>query len=772
MTGRERWKPLINRHTTTQDILLTWTLGIGRTSPLIFALALFLSGLGCTVVFPSSAFAQNANTQDALPLPYLDERLSPDARAADLLARLTIEEKISLLQYKQPAIPRLGLRAYTWWNEALHGVARNGFATVFPQAIGMAATWDPALVRLQGEAVATEARVKYDKALNDKGLTDTYEGLTFWSPNINIFRDPRWGRGQETYGEDPFLTSLIGAAYVGGLQGDDPVYLRSAATAKHFAVHSGPEHSRHSFDAAAPARDFRETYLPAFEHLVRTARVEAVMCAYNSIGGEPCCAKPGLLTGILRNEWGFRGHVVSDCWAISDMVDGHKTYPSETEAAAASLNAGCDLSCGPEMASITEGLRRGLVADGTLDSAVFRLLLTRVKLGMFSDPAVRPWFRTNPSVLCSSANDNLAGRVAAEGMVLLRNERRLLPLRPGMKSLGIAGAIAADTLALLGNYNGTPLKPVTFLDGIRSAAAPGTRVSYTPGYVLPWDTTWSDERSAELTRRALADLEGVDTVVVVAGISAALEGEEGDTRNKIGGFFKGDRTTLGLPPDQSRLIRELRSAGKTIVLVVTSGSAVSLAGEIPLSGAIVEAWYPGQRGGWALASILFGRVNPSGRMPVTVYRSVDDLPPFEEYAMEGRTYRYFRGEPLYPFGYGLSYTTFACDSLVVSTPEASPGDTVRLSVRVTNTGPLDGREVVQAYVEKPGDDRTIRSLCAFDKVLVRTGESVVVRLAVPPEALRSYDPGTDRLQVHTGRYRIGVGRSSGEVLQTGEFFVH
>jgi beta-glucosidase len=727
--------------------------------------AYFLAGAGATT----------ATAQDAGPLPYLDERLSPERRASDLLARLSTDEKISLLQYKQPAIPRLGMRAYTWWNEALHGVARNGYATVFPQAIGMAASWDTGLIRRQGDAVAAEGRVKYDKALTDKGFTDTYEGLTFWSPNINIFRDPRWGRGQETYGEDPFLTSMIGGAYVEGLQGDDPVYLKTAATAKHFAVHSGPEHSRHSFDADAPARDLRETYLPAFEHLVRSARVEGVMCAYNSIGEEPCCAKPGLLTGILRDEWNFRGHVVSDCWAISDMVDGHKTYPSETEAAAASLNAGCDLSCGPEMSSIGDALRRGLVAGGALDSAVFRLLLTRVKLGMFSDPSVRSWFRTDTAALCSPANDSLAASVAAGGMVLLRNEKGLLPLPGSMGKLGIAGAIASDTLVLLGNYNGTPVRPVTLLEGIRAAAGRGTLVKFTPGYLLPWDTAWNDERSADLTGRALRDLDGFDTVVVVAGISAALEGEDGDTRNKVGGFFHGDRTTLGLPTDQSRLIRELRSAGKTVVLAVTSGCAVSLADESPMTGAVVQCWYPGQRGGDALGSILFGRVDPSGRLPVTVYRSVDDLPPIEEYSMEGRTYRYFRGEPLYPFGYGLSYTTFTFDSLTVATPSASAADTIRLSVRVTNTGDRDGREVVQAYLRKPGDagdNGAVRSLCAFSKVFVRAGESVVVRLDVAPEQLRAYDPGTGRLGVAAGRYGIAVGRNCRDALLAGEFFVH
>jgi beta-glucosidase len=738
----------------------------GRARRIISAGALLIL---LPVLFPRTS---SVWSQVTAPAAFLDERLSPERRAADLLSRLTTDEKISLLQYKQPAIPRLGMRAYSWWNEALHGVARNGFATVFPQAIGMAATWDPGLIRLQGETVAAEARVKYDKALKIKGYTDTYEGLTFWSPNINIFRDPRWGRGQETYGEDPFLTSMIGAAYVGGLQGDDTVYLRTAATAKHFAVHSGPEHLRHSFDAAAPPRDFRETYLPAFEHLVKVARVEGVMCAYNSIGEEPCCSNRLLLSGILRDEWHFRGHVVSDCWAISDMVDGHKTYSSDTLAAAASLAAGCDLSCGPEMSSLAGALRRGIVTVGEIDSALLRLLATRVRLGMFSDPAARPWFTTDSALLCSPANDSLAARVAAEGMVLLRNEGGLLPLSAGPARLGIAGAIAADTLVLLGNYNGTPLLPVTFLDGIRGAAGPGARVTFTPGYVLPWDTAWSDERSAELTARALSDLAGTDTVIVLAGISAALEGEEGDTRSRIGGFDRGDRSAIGLPADQSRLVRELRNAGKTVVLVVASGSAISLVNEAPMAGAIVQAWYPGQRGGSALASILFGAVNPSGRMPVTVYRSEADLPAFEDYSMEGRTYRYFRGEPLYEFGFGLSYTTFDFDDLSIERRESAPGDTVHLSVRVTNRGKRGGREVVQAYVEKPGDDRTIRSLCSFANVFVPAGGSAVVRLSIAPEQLRSYDPAADTLRVLPGRYLIGVGRSSRDLPLLGEYFVH
>jgi beta-glucosidase len=717
-------------------------------------------------------FVLPLHAQDNAPPPYLDTTLAPEARALDLLARLTAEEKISLLQYQQPAIPRLGMRAYTWWNEALHGVARNGHATVFPQAIAMAATWDTELIRDEGAAVAEEARVKYNRALSQKGFTDTYEGLTFWSPNINIFRDPRWGRGQETYGEDPFLTASIGASYVRGLQGDDPVYLRTAATAKHFAVHSGPEHSRHSFDAAAPPRDFHETYLPAFEHLVTSARVEGVMCAYNAIGEEPCCANRGLLTGILRDRWKFRGHVVSDCWAISDMVEGHKTYSTEEEAAAASLNAGCDLSCGPEMATLAAALHDGLVGMAEIDSAAYRLLLTRVRLGMFNDPSDRPWFRTDSSLLGSPAHDTLAWRVAAEGMVLLRNEDGILPLRRGIGAIGVAGGIAGDTLVLLGNYNGTPVSPVTFLQGIREMADPATRVVYTPGYVRPWDATWSDDRSAALTARALVDLSGIDTVIVVAGISAALEGEDGDTRNGITGFDRGDRTSLDLPVDQKRLVRALHDAGKKIVLAVTSGSAISLTDEETLVDAVVEAWYPGQRGGSALASILFGAVNPSGRMPVTVYRGVADLPDFTNYSMDGRTYRYFHGEPLHEFGFGLSYTTFRYGDLRVGTGDLSAGDTLRASVRVTNTGGTGGCEVVQLYVNKPGDDRTNRSLCAFSKVYVPAGKSVDVGMSVPPEWLRSYDAAAGALRIRPGKFRLGAGPSSGDIRLETEFFVH
>ncbi|HLF15563.1 MAG TPA: glycoside hydrolase family 3 C-terminal domain-containing protein [Bacteroidota bacterium] len=710
--------------------------------------------------------------QDSPPPPYLDENLPPESRAAEILSRLTTEEKISLLQYKQPAIPRLGMTAYTWWNEALHGVARNGFATVFPQAIAMAASWNPELIRREGEAVATEARVKYDKALTDKGFTDTYEGLTFWSPNINIFRDPRWGRGQETYGEDPFLTATIGSAYVRGLQGDDPVYLKTAATAKHFAVHSGPEYSRHSFDAAAPARDFRETYLPAFEHLVRTARVEGVMCAYNSIGEEPCCANDGLLTGILRNEWKFRGHVVSDCWAISDMINGHKTYPGEKDAAAAALRAGCDLSCGPEMGAITDALREGLVAMSDIDSAVYRLILTRVKLGMFSDPSVRPWLRTDSSRLCSAEHDSLAALVATESMVLLRNAGGILPLPRAIGRIGVAGAIATDTLVLLGNYNGTPVSPSTFLRGIREILPPEADLIHTNGYIKPWDASWDDETSAHLTTLALSELSEIDTVIVIAGISAALEGEDGDTRDRIGGFHRGDRTTLDLPSDQKRLIRSLREAGKKIILVVASGSAISLADEAEMVDAIVQAWYPGQRGGTALARLLFGLASPSGRLPVTVYKSVDDLPDFENYSMEGRTYRYYGGDPLYAFGFGLSYTSFQYDDLHTAGGDVSAGDTVRLSVRVTNAGNVDSREVVQAYFNKPGDERTNRSLCAFAKVFIPAGQTVDVQLSVSPEHLRSFDESTDSMRIRPGRYRLGIGRSSGDIRLETDFSVH
>ncbi len=716
--------------------------------------------------------ASTLSAQDPSPTPYLDERLAPWDRATDLLSRLTTEEKISLLQYKQPAIARLGMHAYSWWNEALHGVARNGLATVFPQAIGMAATWDTALIRRQGDAVAAEARVKYDRALLEKGATDTYQGLTFWSPNINIFRDPRWGRGQETFGEDPFLTASIGAAYVRGLQGDDPVYLKTAATAKHFAVHSGPEHSRHSFDAAAPPRDLRETYLPAFEHLVKSARVEAVMCAYNSIDEQPCCANDSLLNGILRREWGFRGHVVSDCWAISDMVDGHKTHSSEKDAAVASLAAGCDLSCGPEMSAITVALQEGLVTMAAIDNAVHRLLVSRVRLGMFSDRSVRPWFNTNDRELNSPEHDSLALLVASGSMVLLRNEDGILPLPSGIGRIGIVGPIASDTLVLLGNYNGTPADPETFLRGITDHIAPGSEIVYTAGYAIPWDSAWKDGTSASLTTFAYTDLFGIDTVIVFAGISAALEGEDGDTRNRIGGFHRGDRTTLDLPSDQKRLIRALRDAGKKIILVVTSGGPISLTEEVDLVDAIVQAWYPGQRGGTALARLLFGLESPSGRLPVTVYRSVADLPEFENYSMEGRTYRYFRGEPLFAFGHGLSYASFRYEDLRVGPESVDPGDTVRLTVRVTNTSDLDGVEVVQAYVNKPADDRTNRSLCAYAMVFIPAGGSIDVEMAISPEQLRSFDQRAGVLVIRPGEYRLGVGRSSGDILIESHLSVH
>jgi len=670
--------------------------------------------------------------------------LSFEERIDDLIGRMTIEEKCSQLIYESPAIPRLGIPSYNWWNECLHGVARAGKATVFPQAIGLAATFNFGLVRKAAEAVSDEARVKY-RIASQAGNRGIYRGLTFWTPNINIFRDPRWGRGQETYGEDPWLTSRTGVSFVKGLQGEDPRYLKTAACAKHFAVHSGPEKLRHEFDAVVNPRDMAETYLPAFKALV-DAGVESVMGAYNRTNGEPCCGSETLLEKTLRQEWGFKGHVVSDCWAIRDFHEFHGAAEGPAEAAALALNRGCDLNCGCtyEQLWLQKALEKGLLTGETVDRSLRRLFMTRMKLGMFDPEEIQPWAGLPDAVLRCDAHRSLARQAAVESAVLLKNDG-VLPLGKRFRNILVCGPNAGDTKVLLGNYHGISPQLTTVLEGIAGTADESLTINYVPGCML--DTEPTVEKDWTLTEAKTADV-----IVAVCGLSPYLESEEGDS---LRSEYEGDRHTIDLPENQKTFIRNLAASGTPVVLVVTGGSAVALPEMHNLVSAVLYCWYPGEAGGDAVADILFGRENPSGRLPVTVPRSLEQLPPFEDYAMIGRTYRYMTEEPLYPFGFGLSYTRFGYSQGKLEWD----GRSGTASVTVTNLGGRAGMEPVQMYVSVPGagtEGYPFISLKGVDKVSLEPGESRRVTFPLGEAELAVADRA-GRFGTPSGTYRIFLG---------------
>ncbi len=837
---------------------------------------------------------------------YKDSSLPIKERVADLISRMTLEEKVSQMVFDAPAIERLGIPEYNWWNECLHGVARAGLATVYPQAIGLAATFDEQLLGRIAVAISDEARAKHHLALR-LGLHGIYAGLTYWAPNVNILRDPRWGRGQETFGEDPYLSARLGVVFVKGLQGDHPRYLKLVATPKHLAVHSGPESSRHHFDARTGERDLRETYLPAFEACVREGRAASVMGAYSRLNGEPCCASPTLLQRILRQEWGFDGYVVSDCGAIGDIYEHHKVVATAEEAAALAVVAGCDLNCGATYPALLDAVAQGLISEEAIDRAVARLFSARFRLGMFDPPQQVPYAQIPQQVIDSPQHRALALEAARKSIVLLKNEGGLLPLRKDLGAIAVIGPNADDLPGLLGNYAGTPAVAVTPLMGIRQEVSPTTRVYHAPGcawvdgvgplqaipqaslrpagragaglrgdyYDNPrlegepalsrvdplvdfcWiDTTplsgrWGDSFSvrwsgnlippssgvyrlgvnghntyklyldgelvvesdsihhpllktcelaleagrlysirldyvnrgldpqvqllwsppgADLTTQALDVAQKADAIVAVMGLSPRLEGEELPVQ--IDGFAAGDRTAIDLPEPQQQLLQRLHALGKPLVLVLLNGSAVAVTWAAEHVPAIVEAWYPGQAGGEALADVLFGDCNPSGRLPVTVYRSVDDLPPFEDYAMEGRTYRYFRGRPLFPFGHGLSYTTFAYDNLRLDPCRVPAGGQVVASVDVTNTGDRAGDEVVQLYIHHPGATvpRPIRELKGFARISLQPGQRRTVTFALDGRHLGYYDQSM-RYGVHPGTVEVLVGRSSQDLPLVARFEV-
>jgi beta-glucosidase len=845
-----------------------------------------------------------AGAQSPADLPFRDPDLPLEQRIDDLLGRLTLDEKVSLMVERAAPVDRLGIPRFPWWNEALHGVARTGRATVFPQAIGLAATWDSDLMLRVATAISDEARAMNNMWIA-RGKHNLYQGLVFWSPNINIVRDPRWGRGQETYGEDPFLTGAIGTAFVKGMQGSDPRYLKTVATAKHYAVHSGPEPLRHSFDVRVSETDLRETYLPAFRELVVSGKAESVMCSYNSVRGQPACGNDELLGQVLRKEWGFSGYVVSDCGAVIDISEGHKARRTAVEGAAMALLAGTDLECGAgswapgapdSFPALGDAVEQGLVKESDLDRALRRLFRAQMRLGVYDPPQRLPWAGyTYEGVVNSPKHQQLALEAAREAIVLLKNDAGTLPLKKDLGTIAVIGPNADDAEVLVGNYNGTPVAPVTVLAGIRAAAGPGTKVTFArggplasglpdlhavPGSALSTGTEgtpgltgayyrghfdgapvltrvdaavdfdwadrapdpsldddafsvrWTGQVTAPATGRytlgmrcatqcrvlvsnqpvaqgrsdhepvtitgalpmrkgvaypirlelehekydaiaqllwetpggrgdeaaeAVAAARAADAVVMVLGLSSRLEGEEMPV--KIEGFSGGDRTSLDLPKVQQRLMEEVVAAaqGKPVVLVLLSGSALSIGWADRKVAAIVEAWYPGQAAGTAVADVLFGNVSPAGRLPVTFYRSVDQLPPFDDYAMKGRTYRYFTGQPLYPFGHGLSYSRFEYAKLRVPA-RAKVGAPVAVSVEVKNAGGMAADEVVQLYVSDavPSGEVPRRALKAFERVSLEPGERRAVRFTLDDRALSRIGPGGKRI-VGPGRFTIAVG---------------
>jgi beta-glucosidase len=673
--------------------------------------------------------------------PYLNTSIPFSTRVSDLISRMTPEEKILQMVHSASGIPRLAVPEYNWWNEALHGVARAGFATVFPQAIGLAAIFDEDMMLRIGTVISDEARAKYHKAIKT-GNREQYCGLTFWSPNINIFRDPRWGRGQETYGEDPYLTSRMAVAFINGLQGHDKKYLKTAACAKHFAVHSGPDPDRMSFDAKVNPKDMRETYLPAFEACVKEANVESIMAAYNRVNGVPACASRELLVDILRNEWGFTGHVVSDCSAIENIYLSHKYSPTPEAAAAAAIKAGCDINCCLDKCEgsrlvLKKAFAGGLISEADMDASLKRLFMTRMKLGMFDTDSKVKYSKIPFDIVDSREHKSFAADVSRASIVLLKNDG-ILPLKKSrINSITVTGPNADDVEVLLGNYHGTPSKPVTPLKGLMKT---GLEVNCSRGCELTGD-------SKQGFVAAMEDAARSDVIVFCGGLSPKIEGEECDT----GGF---ERSDLGLPGVQADLLAELKKTGKPVILVLLSGSALSI--DPDKANAIIQAWYPGQSGGEAIADIIFGRYNPAGRLPVTVFKSSKDLPDFKDYSMENRTYKFFKGEPLYPFGYGLSYTSFAYSGLNIG--KVKRGAPVEVSVEVTNTGKHEGDEVVQIYLKDVEASCRVpkHQLAGFQRVSLKPGQKKLIEFIIKPEQFELVNDAGKKI-FEPGEFEVFVG---------------
>jgi beta-glucosidase len=683
-----------------------------------------------------------AHAQDR---PWLDSSLPNEARIQSLLDAMSVEEKMSQLLATSPGIERLGILPYDWWNEALHGVARSGRATVFPQTIGLAATFDDDLIFRMATAISDEARAKFNIA-QSIGNYGRYAGLTFWSPNINIFRDPRWGRGMETYGEDPFLTARMGTAFVKGVQGDNPAQLKAAACAKHYAVHSGPEALRHEFDAVISGKDLHETYLPAFEALVG-AGVECVMCAYNRVDGDPACGSDFLLKETLRGEWGFKGHVVSDCGAIVDFDQHHKVTEDVTHSAAWALKAGTDVNCGDAYKSLPQALAQDLITEEDIDTALRRLLNTKLKLGFF-DPETE-WDKSGEELVEAPAHVQLAREAAQKSIVLLKNKNGVLPLKKDIRRLFVVGPNASNGEVLLGNYYGLSSDTVTILDGLTGAVSVGTTIDYSYGQlpfhdnINPMDWVTGNARN-------------VDATIVVLGLSGLLEGEEGAA---LVSPTKGDRLDLNLPKGQIDFLRKLRGDhDKPLIVVLTGGSPITMPEVEELADAILFVWYPGQQGGKAVADVIFGDVSPSGRLPITFPASVDQLPPFDDYSMSGRTYKYMTEVPLYPFGYGLSYSRFEYGELKLSSNAIQAGEALDAEIEVRNAGEFPADEVVQVYqsIDAEHMNQPISTLVGFQRVSLAPGETRVVRFSIAPEQLQAVNDAGENQYVR-GAHTLQIG---------------
>ena len=702
---------------------------------------IFLIFLLSNLIIIKQSFAQEKPA-------YLDPAKDIESRVNDLISRLTLDEKVSQMVYESPAISRLNIPAYNWWNECLHGVARSGVATIYPQAIGLGATFDEHLIFSIATAISDEARAMYNASIK-KNYYLRYGGLTFWTPNINIFRDPRWGRGQETYGEDPFLTGTLGSILVKGLQGDNSKYLKVSACAKHFAVHSGPERLRHEFNAIASKKDMYETYLPAFKSLV-DAGVDAVMCAYNRTNNLPCCAHNYLLNDVLRGEWGFKGHIVSDCGALVDFYKGHKVTSNKVEAAALALKNGVNLNCGRVYPALIQAAKDGLVEEREIDNALAILLKTRFKLGLFDPGENNPYNLIPTDVINCEKHRKLAYEAAVKSVVMLKNNG-VLPLKNDLSQYYVTGPNATNIEVLIGNYYGVNDNLVTILEGLASRIEAGSQMHYKPGCLLdrdninPIDWTTNDAKAADVT-------------IAVLGISGLLEGEEGES---IASEHFGDRFDYNVPKNQIDFLKKLREGNDNpIITIVTGGSPMNLNEIHELSDAVLLVWYPGEEGGNAIADIIFGNVSPSGRLPVTFPKSLDQLPPYDDYSMEGRTYRYMNKEPMYPFGYGLTYGKFEYSGAKLSSENIKKGNSTELSIAVTNTGQMEAEEVVQLYITdlEASVKAPLFSLKGFKRVSLKPGETKTVKFTITSEML-SIINNEGKAILEEGNFKIHVGGS-------------
>ncbi|MCM2678365.1 glycoside hydrolase family 3 C-terminal domain-containing protein [Echinimonas agarilytica] len=692
--------------------------------------------IGAVTLITASTFAAEK--------PWNNEQLSFDARTDALISAMTLDEKISQLSDESPAIERLGVPKYNWWNEALHGVARNGKATIFPQVIGLAATFDPELSYQMADAISSEARAKYNIS-QAMGNREKYTGLTFWSPNINIFRDPRWGRGQETFGESPLLTSIMADAFVRGIQGDHSKYLKAAAAAKHFGVHSGPEALRHSFDAVPTQKDLYETYLPAFEYLITKSNVAGLMCAYNAVFGEPACSSEFLLTELLKKQWQFKGYVVSDCGALYDIHHGHKQVKTPEQAAAKALNGGVSLNCGfTYNASLKQAVEQGFASEQTIDERLKELYLIRFRLGFFDGAEANPYNAIPASVINSPEHLALAKEVATKSIVLLKNNNHVLPLDKNIKVPYVTGPFAASSDVLMANYYGISGNMVTILEGIANKVSQGSALNYRMG-ALPFNDNKNPKNWAPFVAKT------ADAVIAVVGISADMEGEEVDA---IASEHKGDRVDLKLPQNQINYVKQLAENKKgPLVLVVASGSPVALGELYDLADAVVQVWYPGEQGGNAVADVLFGDANPSGHLPLTFPHSVEQLPPYEDYRMQGRTYKFMEQEPLFPFGFGLSYAEFEYRDLKITQNDSS----YRVSFEVLNVSKRAGSDVAQLYLTpiNPSDEEAKFHLKGFKRLQVEAGDATRHEFVVPHSALTRMTKKGESVAL-AGQYRLHV----------------